>query len=85
MFTVPLNLTKLFNTHRSLKIHHYFQITSDGKPKVIDLVDCTGSGDVDTSVVVSASDGSITGLSGRSLKVRSFSQLSNSILTEDIL
>ena len=48
------------------------QTTSDGRPKVIDLVDATGCGDVDTSKVVKGTrgdDGSITltGLSGRSL------------------
>lgn len=30
------------------------QITPDGKPKVIDIIDCSGSGDVDTSAIVEA-------------------------------
>jgi hypothetical protein len=33
------------------------QVCPDGRPKVIDLVECTGSGDVDTSTVVSTSSG----------------------------
>eukprot|EP00798_Chlamydomonas_sp_ICE-L_P009787 gene9786-7671_t len=46
------------------------QITTDGKPKVIDVIDCTGSGDVDTSKVVSADpDNMVTGASGRMLKI----------------
>ncbi|CAL8469996.1 g9538 [Coccomyxa elongata] len=46
------------------------QTTSDGKPKILDLLDCTGSGDVDTSKVVKADEeGYITGLYGNKLKV----------------
>ncbi|XP_059163051.1 tripeptidyl-peptidase 2-like isoform X2 [Physella acuta] len=45
------------------------QLTTDGKTKVIDLVDCTGAGDVDTSTVVTAVDGIITGLTGRTLTI----------------
>lgn len=47
-----------------------FQITTDGKPKILDLVDGTGAGDVDTSRVVrSSSDGVIVGCTGKELKV----------------
>ncbi|XP_069152321.1 tripeptidyl-peptidase 2 isoform X2 [Solanum lycopersicum] len=48
------------------------RVTSDGKPKVIDVIDCTGSGDVDTSTVVKADDNCcITGASGASLVINS--------------
>ncbi|KAH7538028.1 hypothetical protein FEM48_Zijuj03G0155900 [Ziziphus jujuba var. spinosa] len=48
------------------------QVTSDGKPKILDVLDCTGSGDVDTSKVVKADEnGCISGASGTSLVVNS--------------
>ncbi|KAF3487031.1 hypothetical protein F2Q69_00057125 [Brassica cretica] len=47
-------------------------VTSDGKPKVLDVIDCTGSGDIDTSTVVKANeDGLIRGASGEPLVVNS--------------
>ncbi|CAE6185616.1 unnamed protein product [Arabidopsis arenosa] len=47
-------------------------VTSDGKPKVLDVIDCTGSGDIDTSTVVKANeDGHIRGASGAPLVVNS--------------
>lgn len=46
------------------------QVTSTGLPKVIERYDCSGAGDVDTSTVLKPnSDGVVTGLSGRKLKV----------------
>ncbi|GLT35948.1 hypothetical protein SLA2020_103570 [Shorea laevis] len=48
------------------------QVTSDGKPKILDVIDCTGSGDIDTSKVVKADgDGCIRGASGASLVINS--------------
>ncbi|XP_015431328.1 PREDICTED: tripeptidyl-peptidase 2 [Dufourea novaeangliae] len=45
------------------------QVTSDGKPKIIERYDCSGAGDVDTSKVVQAPDGCIFGITGRKLKI----------------
>ncbi|KAK9291310.1 hypothetical protein L1049_019255 [Liquidambar formosana] len=48
------------------------QVTSDGKPKILDVLDCTGSGDIDTSTLVKAdADGCIRGASGASLVLNS--------------
>ncbi|XP_068732831.1 tripeptidyl-peptidase 2-like [Montipora capricornis] len=45
------------------------QETSDGRRKIIDLIDASGSGDVDTSTVCEATDGYLNGLTGRKLKI----------------
>nr|CAD7398287.1 unnamed protein product [Timema cristinae] len=46
------------------------QMTSDGRKKVVERYDCSGAGDVDTSIVVQANnDGNIVGVSGRLLKI----------------
>ena len=54
------------------------QTTPDGRPKVIDIVDATGSGDVDMSKVVTPEDGQVTGLSGRVLTLDPKWKLSDS-------
>ena len=56
-------------TFHFVKLYTHFQTTPDGRPKVIDILDATGSGDVDTSKVVEIKDGNLAGLTGRSLKV----------------
>lgn len=53
-------------------------MTSDGLPKVIDLIDTSGSGDVCTKMVrrtEGVSNRTIQGLSGRRLKVCMYSAL----------
>lgn len=54
------------------------QTTPDGRPKVIDIVDATGSGDVDMSKTVTPQKGQVTGLSGRTLKLDPTWKLSDS-------
>ncbi|XP_022822336.1 tripeptidyl-peptidase 2 isoform X2 [Spodoptera litura] len=45
-------------------------VTSTGETKVIERYDCSGCGDVDTSTIIKkVSDGCITGLTGRKLKI----------------
>ncbi|KAG0343413.1 tripeptidyl-peptidase II Tpp2 [Podila humilis] len=48
------------------------QVTSDGKPKIVDIVDCSGSGDLPTTTIVKPTENDdgvpvITGLTGRKL------------------
>ena len=47
-------------------------ITSDGKKKIIDVVDATGSGDISLSTEVVAENGVIVGLTKRTLKLGNF-------------
>jgi hypothetical protein len=49
--------------------------TSDGRPKYIDFLDCTGGGDIDTQTVAARQpDGTVTGLSGRTLRLGSWAE-----------
>ncbi|KAG7399411.1 tripeptidyl-peptidase II Tpp2 [Phytophthora boehmeriae] len=43
------------------------QVTPDGRPKIVDIVDATGAGDVDTSTVLEAKEGKLTLANGRVL------------------
>lgn len=48
----------------------HFQVTSTGLPKIIDILDTSGAGDIDTSAVAEIdSEGFVQGLTGRKLKV----------------
>ncbi|MGQ0721773.1 MAG: S8 family serine peptidase [Candidatus Eiseniibacteriota bacterium] len=49
------------------------QVTTDGKPKIVDLVDGSGSGDVSTRTVRRADGGELVGPSGRTLDVGALS------------
>ena len=54
------------------------QVCSDGKPKMLDLIDCTGSGDVDCSTSVTCDPGTqLKGLSGRLLRLGKWHNPSN--------
>ena len=44
------------------------QVCPDGRPKMLDVIDATGAGDVDTSTAAApAADGTLPGVSGRAL------------------
>jgi tripeptidyl-peptidase-2 len=45
------------------------QQTSDGKPKIVDLIDATGSGDIATTTIRKTAEGKLEGLTGRTLIV----------------
>nr|CDJ92294.1 Peptidase S8 S53 domain containing protein [Haemonchus contortus] len=45
------------------------QLTTDGSRKIIDCIDCSGAGDVDTSIVKSSVGSVVVGLTGRLLKI----------------
>ena len=54
--------------------------TSDGKPKYVDFLDCTGGGDIDTSKVVEKDkDGAIVGKSGRRLHLGGWADAADEI------
>ena len=54
-----------------LKTPNNFQQTTTGGPKIVDIIDTTGSGDVDMGHVVKIDENNeLTGLTGRKLKVR---------------
>ena len=51
------------------------QTTSEGAPKYVDFLDCTGGGDLDTTTTVSVDqDRSVKGLSGRKLSLGAWAE-----------
>lgn len=54
-----------------------FQILPNGERKVIERFDCSGCGDISTSTIVTATADTITGLSGRTLKLSTFMTTNN--------
>lgn len=54
-----------------------FQILPNGERKVIERFDCSGCGDISTSTIVTATSDTITGLSGRTLKLSTFMTTNN--------
>lgn len=55
----------------------FFQTLPNGERKVIERFDCSGCGDVTTSTIVTATGDTITGLSGRTLKLSNFMKSNN--------
>lgn len=45
------------------------QVTTTGERKMFDVIDCSGAGDVDTSITRTVKDGVIEGISGRKLAI----------------
>lgn len=54
-----------------------FQTLPNGERKVIERYDCSGCGDISTSTIVTATSDTITGLSGRTLKLSPFMKSNN--------
>lgn len=67
---LPINRIHLSNSDN-------FQTLPTGERKVIERFDCSGCGDITTSTVVTASSDSITGLSGRTLKLSKLMKSNN--------
>lgn len=59
------------------KLCNNSQILPNGERKVIERFDCSGCGDISTSTVVTATSDTITGLSGRTLKLSNYMKSNN--------